>query len=289
MSRPVAVGVDGSDESLAALDWAADEAAARGTTLRLVYASRWQEHQLAAVKATRETRDDEAQSLLDAMEKRVQERLPNVVTVTEEVEDAPAKVLVGAADDAGLLVMGSHGLSGAMGFLVGSVGQEVVGDAKHPVILVRPGYSEDGAGGGGRPGVVLGLDVHDVTDELLDFAFDFAARHAVPLHILNSWHLPAFRHHAGASGGADADSGTRAERESALSEAVRPYRDKFPHVEVSEKAASGRAAGHLVDAAANAGLVVVGRRRAASGSHIGSITHAVIHHAPCPVAVVPHA
>ncbi|GGW08713.1 hypothetical protein GCM10010230_56220 [Streptomyces narbonensis] len=53
-------------------------------------------------------------------------------------------------------------------------------------------------------------------------------------------------------------------------------------------AAPGRAAEHLIDAAADAPLLVVGRRRAARGSHIGSTTHAVIHHAPCPVAVVPH-
>ncbi|MCX5316032.1 universal stress protein [Streptomyces sp. NBC_00154] len=56
MSRPITVGVDGSDQSLAALDWVAVEAAARGNALRLVYASRWQEHQLAAVKSSRETR-----------------------------------------------------------------------------------------------------------------------------------------------------------------------------------------------------------------------------------------
>ncbi|MFE7777181.1 universal stress protein [Streptomyces sp. NPDC057445] len=296
MSRPIAVGVDGSDESLAALDWAVDEAAARGTGLRLVNASQWQEHQLAAVKPTRDTRTGREQSLLGATEQRVRARRPDVETTLEEVEDAPARVLVAAASDAELLVMGSHGLGGVGGFLVGSVGQEVVGAAKHPVVLVRPGYGEDaaGAGAGGAPGgegrrkVVLGLDVRDVQDELLEFAFDFAARHSAPLHIVHSWRFPAVHHHTAASGGGEADRGTEAEKESALSEAVRPYRDRFPGVKVSEEAAPGRAGSHLVEAASDAGLVVVGRRRSASGAHIGSVTHAVIHHAPCPVAVVPH-
>jgi nucleotide-binding universal stress UspA family protein len=213
-----------------------------------------------------------------------------VATDTKQIEDAPARVLVAAADDAELLVMGSHGLSGAMGFLVGSVGQEVVGEARRPVVLVRPGSSEQAAPSVGRQRrrVVLGLDVRDVKDELLRFAFDFAARHDVPLHIVHSWHFPALHHHAEASGSGDAESGTKAERESALSEAVRPYLDKYPRVEVSQEATPGRAAGHLVAAAANAGLLVVGRRRAASGAHIGSVTHGVIHHASCPVAVVPH-
>lgn len=195
MSRPVVVGVDDSDECLAALDWAADEAAARGTGLRLVNASQWQEHQLQAVKPSRETRTDREQTLLGAMEERVRARRSGVAMATEEVEDAPARALLAAGSDADLLVLGSPGLGTVGGFIVGSVGQEVVAEAKHPVVLVRPDYGDREAsagtpGGDGRRKVVLGLDVHDVKDELLDFAFDFAARHAVPLHIVHTWHFP---------------------------------------------------------------------------------------------------
>ncbi|WP_327326930.1 universal stress protein [Streptomyces sp. NBC_01210] len=293
MSRPVVVGVDDSDECLAAVDWAADEAAARGTGLRLVNASQWHEHQLQAVKPSRETRADQEQSLLGAMEERVRARQSGVAMATEEVEDAPARALLAAGSDADLLVLGSTGLGTVGGFIVGSVGQEVVAEAKHPVVLVRPDYGDREAdagapGGDGRRKVVLGLDVRDVQDELLDFAFAFAARHAVPLHIVHTWHHPGLHRHAEAAGHGGPDPGTKAERESALSGAVRPYRDRFPGVKVSEEAAPGRAASHLVQAASDAGLVVVGRR-AASGAHIGSVTHAVIHHARCPVAVVPHA
>ncbi|MFC4612558.1 universal stress protein [Streptomyces maoxianensis] len=294
MSRPVVVGVDDSDECLAAVDWAADEAAARGTGLRLVNASQWPQHQLQAVKPSRETRTDREQSLLGAMEERVRARQSGVPMATEEVEGAPARALLAAGSDADLLVLGSPGLGTVGGFIVGSVGQEVVAEAKHPMVLVRPDYGDREAGAGapgsdGRRKVVLGLDVHDVKDELLDFAFDFADRHAVPLHIVHTWHFPGLHHHSAAAGNGGPDPGTKAERESALSDAVSPYRDRFPGVKVSEETAPGRAAGHLVQAASDAGLVVVGRRRAASGAHIGSVTHAVIHHAPCPVAVVPHA
>ena len=284
MSRPVVVGVDDSDESLAAVDWAADEAAARGTGLRLVNASQWQEHQLQAVKPSRETRTDREQSLLGAMEERVRARQSGVAMATEEVEDAPARALLAAGSDADLLVLGSPGLGTVGGFIVGSVGQEVVAEAKHPVVLVRPDYGDREAGAGapggdGRRKVVLGLDVRDVKDELLDFAFAFAARHAVPLHIVHTWHLPglhppcrgcrARRPRPGDQGGAGVGAVGRGA----------PYRDRFPGVKVSEEAAPGRAASHLVQAASDAGLVVVGRRRAASGAHIGSVTHAVIHHA----------
>lgn len=52
MSRPITVGVDGSEGSVAAVDWAADEAALRGDGLRLVYATLWAEHQLGAMKVS---------------------------------------------------------------------------------------------------------------------------------------------------------------------------------------------------------------------------------------------
>jgi nucleotide-binding universal stress UspA family protein len=75
--------VDDSDECLAAVDWAADEAATRGTGLRLVNASQWPEHQLQAVKPSRETRTDREQSLLGAMEERVRARQSGVPMATE--------------------------------------------------------------------------------------------------------------------------------------------------------------------------------------------------------------
>ncbi|MFG3039848.1 MULTISPECIES: universal stress protein [unclassified Streptomyces] len=282
MSRPVTVGVDGSEGSVAAVDWAADEAALRGDGLRLVYATRWAEHQLGAMKVSHEDRADAAEGVLAATERRVGSRQPDLALTADEVEDAPVSVLLAAAAEAELLVVGSHGLGSVRGFVVGSVGQEVVAEAQRPVVLVRPGYEKDGSGATGgtsRRKVVLGLDANEVQDELLHFAFDFAGRHRVPLEIVHTWH-ESFVHHPGAA----AKDGAA----SALADAVRPFRDRFPATEVAEVTASGRAAGHLVEAASDARLVVVGRRRAARGAHIGSVTHAVIHHASCPVAVVPH-
>ncbi|MFF3839125.1 universal stress protein [Streptomyces sp. NPDC001930] len=282
MSRPVTVGVDGSEGSVAAVDWAADEAALRGDGLRLVYATRWAEHQLGAMKVSHEDRAGAAEGVLAQTERRVGSRQPDLVMTADEVEDAPVAVLLAAASAADLLVVGSHGLGSVRGFVVGSVGQEVVAEAERPVVLVRPGYEKAGAGaseGSSHRKVVLGLDMNEVKDELLDFAFDFAGRHRVPLEIVHTWH-ESFVHHPSAA--------EKDERAAALAGAVRPFRDRFPATEVTEVSAPGRAAEHLVEAASDARLVVVGRRRAARGAHIGSITHAVIHHAACPVAVVPH-
>ncbi|MFE7601671.1 universal stress protein [Streptomyces sp. NPDC057494] len=275
VSRPVTVGVDGSEGSVAAADWAADEAALRGDGLRLVYATRWAEHQLGAMKVSHEDRADAAEGVLAETERRVGSRQPGLTMTADEVEDAPVSVLLAAAAEAELLVVGSHGLGSVRGFIVGSVGQEVIAATQRPVVLVRPGYEKNSP-----QKVVLGLDVNEADDELLNFAFDFAGRHRVPLDIVHTWH-DSFVHHAGAA--------AKDEKAAALAAAVRPFRDRFPATEVTEVSAPGRPAEHLVEAASDARLVIVGRRRAARGAHIGSITHAVIHHASCPVAVVPHA
>ncbi|WKV70721.1 universal stress protein [Streptomyces sp. PCS3-D2] len=75
-----------------------------------------------------------------------------------------------------------------------------------------------------------------------------------------------------------------------LTDVLRSWRGMFPQVEVKEQCMVGRPAGHLVEASEDASLLVVGRRirRAAVGAHIGPVTHAVLHHARTPVAVVPH-
>lgn len=75
-----------------------------------------------------------------------------------------------------------------------------------------------------------------------------------------------------------------------LDQILRPWRDKFPHVEVDDCIVLESPAKAVVSAAHGAGLLVVGRRkhRPAPAPHLGSVAQAAIHHARCPVAVVPH-
>jgi len=278
MPGQVVVGVDDSDESMAAADWAADEAASAGADLLVVNASLWQEHALVAVVPARDVRKEQAMRLLGAVQARVKERQAGVRTTFQEVEDAPSRVLLAAASDADLLVLGSRALSMGEGFVLGSVGQEVVSRTAGPVVLVRRRYAA-GLADGRR--VVAGVDVRHEAGELLRFAFDAAARRGVSLHLVTTWHLPSM-HHAQTSAAKD--------HEAALAAAVEPFRDRFPQVNVSLDAVAGRAADHLVSSASGAGLLVIGnRRREGAGAHIGAVTHGAIHHAPCPVAVVPHA
>ncbi|MFB7544562.1 universal stress protein [Streptomyces zaomyceticus] len=278
--QQIAVGVNGSGGSLAAVDWAAEEAASRGAGLQLVNASLWPEHQVAAVRESRDDRTERARALLTEASERARTRHPDVVTATEETEDAPSRLLLARATRAELLVLGSHRAGNGSGYVSGPVAQEVLAAAERPVVLVREGDSPDG-----DKRVVLGLDVQHPADELLDFAFDFAARRELPLHIVSSWHSTLLHRRNGTDGEA-------AERlRTALSAATERHRNQFAQVEVTEEAVHDRPGNSLLAAASDAGLLVVGRRmrRAAVGTHIGAVTQAALHHVACPVAVVSHA
>ncbi|MFG3014148.1 universal stress protein [Streptomyces cinerochromogenes] len=313
MSRNVTVGLDGTPESRAAAEWAAREARLRGVPLTLGHA--WEPvseplAQAALLEAgtwlgrserggTGTAPAADWGSIAREAAEGLRLRHPAVDVTVAHVSGRPADVLVDAAKDADLLVLGSRRTSGLAEFLVGSVGTAVIARTDTPVVLVRAGeqaadeHVEDPAGipsaaTAYRP-VVLGVDTRSPGGAVLAFAFEEAARRGTALRAVHGWKLPSyFAYGLPAAPGLDAELGRR--DAAALAEVLRPWREKYPDVPVTEESRAGGAAGHLVDAAGDASLVVVGRRirRGRLGAHIGSVTHAVLHHATAPVAVVAH-
>ncbi|MFF5340141.1 universal stress protein [Streptomyces althioticus] len=300
MVRTITVGLDGSLESRAAAEWAAREAALRRIPVRLLHV--WQpvpERMAQASLSGAETHQYWTERIPREAAEGLRLRHPGVEVTIEQRAGAPAEVLAEAARDAELLILGSRALSGLAGFLIGSVGQSVVARAEVPVILVRAdeqaaeGRVEGPAGTpsaatGFRP-VVVGLDTGSPDGTVLAFAFEEAQRRAAPLTVLRAWNLSSSQIYAMSAGYDPREDLARAQAE-ALSEALLPWREKYPDVEVTEDSRLGSPAGHLVDAARDASLVVVGRRirRSPFGMHIGAVAHAVMHHATAPVAVVAH-
>lgn len=300
MSRTVTVGLDGSRESLAAAEWAAREGKLRELPLRLVNV--WEpvpEPMAQAPLLGAETQAHWSERIPREAAAGLRLRHPGVEVTVEQLTGRASEVLVAAAKDSELLVLGSRGLSGIGGFLVGSVGQAVVAHAETPVVLVRAweqtadGHEVDPAGipsaaTGFRP-VLLGLDTGKPDDGVIAFAFEEAARRQTSLRVVHGWNLPP---HYVSSLPAAPELGVELGRQDAatLAAVLRPWKEKFPHVEVVEESRPGSPANHLVDASRGASLVVVGRRirRGPFGIHIGSVTHAVLHHATAPVAVVAH-
>ncbi|MFE2092345.1 universal stress protein [Streptomyces sp. NPDC059460] len=300
MSRNVTVGLDGSPESRAAAEWAAREAKLRGLPLRLVHV--WEpvpEPMAQAPFLGAETQQHWSERIPRETAEGLRLRHPGVHVDMEQISGRPTDALAKASKDAELLILGSRGLSGIGGFLVGSVGMAVIARIETPVVLVRAGeqaadeHEPDPAGipsaaTAYRP-VVLGLDTGHSDDAVIAFAFEEATRRGTALRVVHGWNLPPYFAY-----GLPADPELNAElgrqEAAALTEVLRPWRQKYPDVEVVEESRSGSPANHVIDASRDASLVVVGRRirRSPIGAHIGPVTYAVLHHATTPVAVVAH-
>lgn len=300
MVRTVVAGLDGSPESRAAVEWAAREAMLRDLPLKIVHVREPLPEPMAqAPLVGGETMQDWSERVPRESAEGVRLRHPGLVVTTEQPSGRPAEMLATAAGTAELLVLGSRAMGGIGGFMVGSVGLSVVAHTVRPVVLVRAGeqaadeHEPDPSGVPSsaapfRP-VVLGLDTRHPDETLLEFAFDAAVRRETSLVMVHGWNPPPYYAY-GMSGDLAAHNSVALKESTALTEVLRPWRQKYPDVEVTEKSRFGSPALHVVNASAGASLVVVGRRarRSHIGTHIGHVTHAALHHAVAPVVVVAH-
>ncbi|GAA3379379.1 universal stress protein [Streptomyces sannanensis] len=289
MTQSVTAGVDGSRESLTAAAWAAGEARRRELPLRLVYAWDWQP-QVYGVLADPATHRACADEVLAKTAALVRKQNPDVEVTAERADGPPAAVLSAEAGRSAVLALGSRGLGGLAGFLVGSVSQATLARAERPVVVVR-GDDEDTSLPAPEADVVLGLDLQEPHDDVIAYAFESAERQHARLRIVHGVTPPAvFGDYS-----AVRDPGVRerllAVAGETLTSYLAPWKDKFPRQPVVQQVEMGRPAGVLLDASSGASLVVVGRRisRIPLGPRIGAVTHAALHHCRGPVAVVPHA
>lgn len=281
MKHGVTVGIDGSPESLAAASWAAREAQSRNVTLRLV-------HGLAPVASApggvseEEVATLRALRVLDWTERDIRGGYPELTITAELVpQDAPT-VLLDAARQTEMLVLGSPSIGGEQGFFLEDTSLRVVAACTGPVVLVR----ENERGSAAHDGDVV-LAVNRPADALFEFAFSAAAAYGAALRIVHAHPHPS-RAYApwGVEPGPAREALNGLTRE--LAAEVQPWREKFPTVPVDEDVVLDSPARTAVRAAADARLLVVGKgNRPPEASPIGPVTHAVVHHAVCPVSVVP--
>lgn len=283
MTAQVTVGLDGSKQSLAAVGWAATAAVLREVPLRLVHIEDWPDAPEVPLSYAR-TSAEQAESLLRDEADRVRKDHPGLEVLTERARGRAAEELTAAANEADLTVLGSRGLGGVRGFVVGSVSLAVVGAARQPVVLVRAEDDHVAPEGG----IVVGVDIYRPCEALLAFSFAEAARRGTPLRFLHSWTLPAsYGYAAVMDPGIGEELGDRLL--GGLDDLLELWRKRYAGVDVAAEAVVGPPAYQLVEASQTAQLVVVGRRsrKVPLGARLGHVAHAVIHHSPAPVAVVP--
>ncbi|PPS68057.1 MULTISPECIES: universal stress protein [Streptomyces] len=291
---PVVAAVDGSDDSMRALEWAVDAARRRAAPLRVAHVRQYahwaqQAHVLAALRA-----DPQDDPVLDRVRAHLEGRADQPDTEYAGLEGAAGAVLPGLGATAQLLVLGSRGRGGFASLLLGSTGMAAARDAECPVVVVpRPGREVDGEAPGG-PGsrVVVGLKVDGPDEATLEFAFAEAARRDARLQAVAAYPWPAQPWMMpGDMPPPIVDQDVIEDETRLLADGfLAPYRERHPEVTIELLPSAGDAAGHLVAASRDADLVVVGRHRRRLLSPVrmmGSVTHAVLLHAVSPVAVVP--
>ncbi|WP_164836410.1 universal stress protein [Actinacidiphila soli] len=279
---PVVVGTDGSENAVPAVRWAAAEAAARRVPLHIVHATgldAWGGHlpddaaQLVL---------DTGQDILDNAVAQATDQVPQLRVTRTLSRDSAVRTLLDEAGANGTVVVGSRGLGGFSALLLGSVGLRVAGRVTGPLVVVR------GAPETVTKGVVLAA-VRDERDlDAVRFAAETAGRREASLRVLSAY---TFFQYAGSMVPMLDDVREVAEEQAdAASRVLGPLRDEFPGLAVTADVVRGpSAAGALVAASAHVDLLVIGARRPAHaiGAPLGRVAHAVLHHAHCPVAMVP--
>ncbi|WNM32119.1 universal stress protein [Streptomyces sp. Li-HN-5-11] len=288
MTLPLVVGVDGSDPCLVAVDWAVDEALRHGLPLRLVYASLWERYEagLPSVGPGRPSEQVLAEHIVASAAERAERRNADVKVTTDVVAEDAAFALVREGSDAFALVTGSRGRGRLKGLLLGSVGLAVSARAHCPVVVVRG----DHAGlAGTHERILLGVGEAGTSAEAVRFAFREAEVRGCVLDVVRAWRRPAYDgrgHPVQDDGPADTYEGrARALVDAQLKAAIAEH----PHVRTRRAVLEGPAGKVLVDRSAAADLVIVGARRRTGhvGLQLGRVNHTLLHHAQCPVAVVP--
>jgi nucleotide-binding universal stress UspA family protein len=283
---PVVVGVDGSEQGLAAVDLAARYATERHLPIRVVHGFTWPylgtvPMSPATVEMPEKALKDEADHFLAEGIERARRAAPDLDVTGEVVVGTGGSVLVAESRHAAAVVVGDRGLGGFTGLLVGSVAVQVVSHGECPVLVCRGRQDPDGP-------VLLAADGSPDSAGAVALAFEEASLRGAALRVVHTWLYPV------AAGPGDMlplvydARDLEAEERRVLAEALAGWSERYPDVVVEEELVRGRAAPRLIDESRKAQVAVVGARGRGgfAGLILGSVSQAMLHHAGCPVIVV---
>jgi nucleotide-binding universal stress UspA family protein len=216
---------------------------------------------------------------LEDMAEEVRTAYPDLVVTAQFIEGSASAVLIAESQHAEITVLGSRGVGGFAGLLLGSVSAQVAAHGHGAIVVKRPATDPDGP-------ILVGYDGSPASAAALAFGVKEAVGRRVPLAVVSVyWEDLDIRHRA------PADPALAAARasEQLLNQAVEPAMERHPDLKVKTQALHGRKADQvLVEQSAHAGLTVVGCRGRGgfAGLLLGSVSRTLVHHAAGPVAVV---
>ncbi len=287
----VVVAVDGSPASHNAVRWAANTANKRGIPLRLASSYTMPQFLYAEGMVP-------PQELFDDLQSETMEKIDEARAIAHEVapelkightiaEGSPIDMLLDMSSDVTMIVMGSRGLGGLSGMVMGSVSAAVVSHASCPVVVVREDNTVDENAKYGP--VVIGVDGSDVSQKATEIAFAEADARGAELIAVHTWmDMQVQASLAGLSAAQQQWEEVEREQIAMLSERLQPLTEKYPDVEVRKVITRDRPVRALVENSEGAQLLVVGShgRGGFKGMLLGSTSRALLQSAPCPMMVV---
>jgi nucleotide-binding universal stress UspA family protein len=279
-TAPVVVGYDGSQASSAALTWATAEAIREHTSLRIV-----EVFELVVVDRPSPGKVVPLASLRTVRERGLEARHPGLHVDTLLLEGPPSPALIEETAQARMLVLGSRGLGGFTGMILGSVAVQVSAHAHCPVVVVPPDTLPTLHN---RRRVVVGVDGSKLSAKAVDFAFEQAEAIGGRVVAVHAWSSPFSTYENGRGELVFDNEQVRKASEILVAEALAGPRSDHPDIEVDIELIPGQPARALLHAGEAADLMVVGSRGRGgfTGLLLGSTSQQVLHHARCPVAIV---
>ena len=285
--QPVVVGVDGTESSQRAVRWGAMEASRRRVPLRLVTAFGWPSERYVGhpriAKNYRGQLLDQVRGELAGAAAIAALAAPHIKIEQQLTVGYPIPVLMGEAEHAVLVAVGDRGAGGIEGAIAGSVALGLAAHAPCPVVVV-PGSERD-LPAVPAPPVVVGVDGSPTSESAIAFAFECASVRNAPLVAVHTW----LDRTAGPTLEPMLDwAAIEAEERQVLAQRLAGWADKYPDVRVEHVVTLDRPAASLLKHAAAAQLVVVGSRGRSrfTARVLGSVSNALVHRCPCPLAVV---
>jgi nucleotide-binding universal stress UspA family protein len=284
MSR-ILIGVNATEGSAVALDWAAAECRLRDGELLLVHVPPPQTDQ-SLIWSDERARPVQAGSAMQLGDLAVTTRAayPDLVVQTLLGHGEPADTLIDLSALADLLILGTTGLAGNLISLLGSVSSRVAAQAHCPVVIV-PRQPAVRSAQAAEPTIVVGIADTAAGEGALRFAFDEAGRRRISVTAVQAWD-PDQAGPTPASGTSEAAE--QAELERRLLAKLAAVRADHPGVAATASLQRGHPAEVMLRAARDAQLVVLGAHHSDNrwSSRLGPVPQTVLHHTGCPVVLV---